>query len=739
MNYRKEAITFLIILVMALAGLTACNGDDGADASSPGSSRPPTVEAKRGDLTSRVSIPGNISMPHRAGLSFGVNGTVEELNVELGDEVKEGEVVAGLKADSLRRVLAGVQADLRTAEINLAQFHQDASILEAEAAVSSAEASLSAAEIALDQSRQFGISDAETEVESAASELEATRDSGELIIDEAESRLDSAWEGWDEYLLTNTSDLPADELELLGDEEQLWEDIIEAENNLESALPGPGDSIDEAWAEVRAAYDILSGVYPDIPQMRFAVTRARASLAEAINDLVRVRYGYEGGEEVLIPDQEDIDSIAGAKNHLKNARDAWVELVSCHIDNLISEYSLSVQEEELLRGVKTSAVTLQLAQENVDASTGSAEVNLSVAERKLESVPAQIEQKEADVANARANLASSQGNLIHAKGGLNEELLQLAVDKAEIALEEAQGQLDDGVIVAPFDGTVAGVNIDIGDRIMANTIVMQIIDTGKVEIAAVVDEIDVAKLQVGQLARIQVDAFPDASLTGEVTAISPMGRSQSGLITYDVEIALEDLKGYPLKDLMTVTADIEAVLARDVLLVPKAAIHTDRATGNRTVRVITNSGEEKVRPVETGLSDGRLTEITSGLEEGEQVVSSVDIEVTENPEGSAGSGDVDIMECMSKLQDLMPCFEKLMGMAEEFGIDTSEYSGEIPWEEIEQWADDDTGEVPDDVRECLNKLIENRRCIDALIEMAEDMGIDPASFRLEDIGGMMGK
>ncbi len=738
MNYCQKTIIALTIMVMAAAGMTACSCDDHADASSPESGQPQTFEAKTGDLTTMLSIPGNISMPHRANFSFGINGIVEELNVGFGDEVKEADVLARLDDDSLQRAVSRARSDLRTAEINLKQFHQDTSILEAEAAVKSAEASLTMAEIALKQATEFSISDAEIGVENARRELEATRKSGELLIAEKKSQLESAWNGWDEYLQTNEENLPGDELELLIDEERLWEDIIEAENKLENALRNPGYSIDKAQAEIRSAYDILSGISPDIPQMQFAAVQARASLSEAANDLVYIREGYGFVGDVLIAEHEDIDPVAGAKGHLENARAAWVDLVSGHIDILTTSYNPSVQGKELLLAIKTAAMNLQIAQENADASVDTAEINLSIAKRTLESASAQILQKEADTASARANLARARDELAHVQDGLNLELPRMAFDKARLAFEEAQDQLADAALTAPFDGIVAAVNIDAGDQIMASTVVMQMVDTGKVEIAAAVDEIDVAKMKIGQQAEIYVDAFRDIALPGEVTAISPMGRNQSGLITYDLTISIKDSKGYPLKDLMTVTVDIEAVLASDVLLVPNAAIHKDRATGSKTVTVLADSGEEEVRVVWTGVSDGKLTEITSGLKEGERIVSSVDIEVTESSIEAPGA-DVDIMECITNMQELMPCFEKLMGMADELGIDTSTYSGgEIDWDEIEYWANNDTGEVPDDVQECLQKLLENRDCLDALIRMAEDMGIDTSNFSLDNMGGMMG-
>jgi HlyD family secretion protein len=78
-----------------------------------------TVEVTRGDLVISVPVSGNLEMPHKADLSFGATGTVEEVLVDEGDSVVKGQVLARLDDDSLKLNVASAQAQYEIAEINL--------------------------------------------------------------------------------------------------------------------------------------------------------------------------------------------------------------------------------------------------------------------------------------------------------------------------------------------------------------------------------------------------------------------------------------------------------------------------------------------------------------------------------------------------------------------------------------------------------------------------------------------
>jgi multidrug efflux pump subunit AcrA (membrane-fusion protein) len=143
-----------------------------------------------------------------------------------------------------------------------------------------------------------------------------------------------------------------------------------------------------------------------------------------------------------------------------------------------------------------------------------------------------------------------------------------------------------------------------------------IIDSSGYHIDLQIDELAIASLAEGQDARITLDAFPGAALTGQVSQIAAIGDSNQGLITYQVTVALAptDLQVRPL---MTASVDIVTERKEDVLAVSNRALRRD-ATG-KYVEVVKGGVASKAY-VETGVSNSDVTEILSGLEVGDQVV-----------------------------------------------------------------------------------------------------------------------
>jgi HlyD family secretion protein len=199
---------------------------------------------------------------------------------------------------------------------------------------------------------------------------------------------------------------------------------------------------------------------------------------------------------------------------------------------------------------------------------------------------------------------------------------QLGVEQAQVSLDVANTNLAQAVIVAPFDGVVAAVDIKEGDSLStfdyATRTIIELVDPAKMELDAEVDEIDMPSVKLGQRAIISVDALPDVQIEGEVTSISPLATEESGLVLYKIKVSFEVPVSYELKAGMSATADIVVAERTDVLLVPSRAVGED-SQGNSTVQVMVKGKiEEKV--VVTGISDGLQIEIVSGLNEGDTVV-----------------------------------------------------------------------------------------------------------------------
>ncbi|MBA7562424.1 MAG: biotin/lipoyl-binding protein [Dehalococcoidia bacterium] len=236
----------------------------------------------------------------------------------------------------------------------------------------------------------------------------------------------------------------------------------------------------------------------------------------------------------------------------------------------------------------------------------------------------EIEYWENEVYQAEVNLAAAEQRLEEMQsGGDSAEvtLRRLEVAAARQALAQAEKDLAEATITAPFEGIVGAIYVDEGDIIppptMAPTVAIYFITPTSLELKAEVDEIDIPDVEVGQDVVIEVDAIAYDLFEGTVTLISPVPMMQAGLVLYEVTISLVIPADAGVMVGMSATADIMIEQSQDTLLVPERAVGLDDQ-GNTVVRVSVE-GQLEVRPVVIGISDGLQTEILEGLSEGDMV------------------------------------------------------------------------------------------------------------------------
>jgi HlyD family secretion protein len=142
---------------------------------------------------------------------------------------------------------------------------------------------------------------------------------------------------------------------------------------------------------------------------------------------------------------------------------------------------------------------------------------------------------------------------------------------------------------------------------------MTLSDLTTSQVSAAVSEADIGKVQPGQKVNFTLTAYPSRTFTGTVATIQPAGTTTSNVVTYNVLIAVDPTDVQLLPD-MTATVAIVTASADNAVLVPNGAL-----SSNGTVPVL-RSGSPIAVPVVTGISDGVNTQIVSGLQPGDQVV-----------------------------------------------------------------------------------------------------------------------
>lgn len=209
---------------------------------------------------------------------------------------------------------------------------------------------------------------------------------------------------------------------------------------------------------------------------------------------------------------------------------------------------------------------------------------------------------------------------------------QLSIQQKQNALDDAKANLADYYIRAPFNGIIAKLDIENGDSVSGSTAIATMVNFQNVaEIS--LNEVDVSKVKIGQKATLTFDALPDLTLTGKVIGIDTIGTVTQGVVTYNVKIAI-DTDDARVKPGMSVSASIITDVKSDVLLVPNSAV---KSSGNSSYVQIfdasstysaASSGQGVVSAIPprqvsvgVGASNDSMTEITSGLNEGDMIVS----------------------------------------------------------------------------------------------------------------------
>jgi HlyD family secretion protein len=205
------------------------------------------------------------------------------------------------------------------------------------------------------------------------------------------------------------------------------------------------------------------------------------------------------------------------------------------------------------------------------------------------------------------------------------------VDTAQAQLDTDQNNYNNDIITAPFDGQIAVLGIQKGDQITSATVLATLVT--KQELVQVsLNEVDVAKVKVGEQATLTFDAVPDLTLTGKVTEVDIIGTVTQGVVNYNVQIGL-DTQNDQIKPSMSASADIITDVHQDVIAVPSGAVKTQNGQSyvqllNSANPASTAGGQSSVtsnvaptqQAVTVGLSNDTMTEITSGLKEGDMVV-----------------------------------------------------------------------------------------------------------------------
>lgn len=405
--------------------------------------------------------------------------------------------------------------------------------------------------------------------------------------------------------------------------------IVSAEANLASVLAGAdAEQIAAAEASLRAAQaDVAAAAarLNDAAAGGSAEDIAAARLQVEITNKAKVE-AEEAHVFVLVSDRFDDDQRAEIEPQRAAAA-------------LQARADLAAAEQRLAELERGDPETIASNRASVAASAASRDVAEAQLDQLLEGPTAgEIAAAEASVADAKASLDALQ----RGPTGTQLAIAEAQVAQAEIQLQQAQQNLEDALLVAPFAGLITAVHVAPGE--LASGIVIEMVDMDSLEVVLGVDEVDVGLITVGQTAVVTLETWPDIDIDSEVTAIEPTANTNSsGIVNFNVHLSLNQTD-LPVLIGMTANANLITANRDDVLLIPNAAITVDRDTDTYTVNVVERDAEGMTTTteveIEIGLSDNENSQVVDGLDEGDEVVlgSLAALEDDDGPGGPPGRG-----------------------------------------------------------------------------------------------------
>ncbi|NOZ60358.1 MAG: efflux RND transporter periplasmic adaptor subunit [Calditrichaeota bacterium] len=252
-----------------------------------------------------------------------------------------------------------------------------------------------------------------------------------------------------------------------------------------------------------------------------------------------------------------------------------------------------------------------------------------------------VVQAKAGLASARAQFANVKAEFerskrLKAENAISEqqfdatktqfEATKAMVEQAEAALVQAESQLDDAIISSPLSGIIGTRNYEEGDMATGPLPIVTVVQMNRVKVIIKAPEQDFGQLKVGQFGIVKVRSYPDETFKGKIIKISPVLDPLTRMGKIEL---LVDNKDKRLKPGMFAEVQIRIQALKNVIAIPKFVViektelqrvnGEDVAVVNSHVFVVQDSVAH-LRKVEISYTNGTISVVKSGVEEGEQIV-----------------------------------------------------------------------------------------------------------------------
>ena len=659
MSKKKKIIGVVcgVVAVAVVGGYLLLNQNSGAAVMVS------TETLQQMDLQNTVSLTGVVESETDRKVYSTLSYLVESVNVQVGDVVQAGDVLAQLDTEQLEMDIAQQQAAVDASnsqsahqiEVNRKAYENavenyenglDSNAISAESGVNQAESSLTQAEYGVD-SAQLQVDAAEAAVRDARENYYITRDQLNGNVDDAREALDDAEDALAEAeaayneAVAEANSQVADTKAAMDAADKALKQAEADWNNFQDIHRQEYEDAQNEWSAAKKIYEDAAIIYnqavaagsENVEQAEEEMNKAKAAFNAA-------QIKYDQVKEAREPEQAKYEAAQAAYKEAEAAytsASATAQTVANSAQSGVASAQTGVASAEAqldaARDARNGSTLTQLEQgiDTARRSVDSAELQEDIAK-------AQQDAAEQSADTAKQQQAATENSIAQQIDTLKDNLIgsQIAAQSTksqEIAIQSLQKNLDDATITAPVSGVVTAVYAEEGQP--GNGLLFVIEDTDALKITTNIREYDVGNIEVGMPVVIRSDATGDKEISGTVTYIAPAAnKTENGntltaddsTVEFEAEVQVNDADS-GLRIGMNTRLTVLLEERSDVYGVPYDSV-VEKADGSEVVYAVEPSSEKEGSyvvtevPVTTGLETDFYIEVSGdGITDGLSIVS----------------------------------------------------------------------------------------------------------------------
>ena len=625
----------------------------------------------KGDIITSIAGSGQVSSDNQVDIKPKVTGDVLAVKVKENQKVKAGDVLMQLNDKDLKIQLSQAANSLTSAKANLdlkliGPTKEDIAI--SKNSIDSAKASYESSKTALENAKltsemnlkkaELQLSNSQVSLENAkvqyqnslSSQTVSTTSNSQALnnaYDNAKTTISSSLVTLRNSLVFADSILGIDHLPTFPDKSMLSITNQEALNNAQIDYPIAKNALND-----------LENKYNEV-STNWDKAQEEALLSQTAATLQKMKALEHDIYNILI-------NTITSSNLSQASLDGYRQSASSQENGLVSNINSIQSTIQSINAAKNNYSSSNISSDN---SASSAKAAYDTAVNNYASVEASLKQtqfdnkKSIDAATADVNMkkislenSQYQYDLKVAKPRAEElASLRAQVSNAENSYELAKENLNDARITSPIDGQVAKIDLKVGDEASPSTAAVTVITSQQIAEVSL-NEVDAAKVKADQKVTLTFNAIDNLSITGVVANVDTIGTVTQGVVNYNVKIVF-DTQDERVKSGMSASASIITDQKFNVALVEGSAIKSDgdlsyvevlENVDSSSINQAYSTGVTSVtapvkKYVQIGLADGTNTEITQGLEEGNQIIIKTIISTSATASSNGGQSGLKLL------------------------------------------------------------------------------------------------